>query len=73
MIEGLWNVPTGTEFQIQLADGYVVSATARWCKEDRMGVQFAQPLALDANGAVQFTPPRMARDGNERSLLRRSA
>ena len=73
MIEGLWNVPHGTEFQIHLADGHVVSATARWCKEDRMGVQFAQALALDATGAVLFAPSRTPREGGERSVLRRSA
>jgi len=48
MIEGLWNVPPGTIFRIMLAEGGVVTATARWCQEDRIGVEFAAPLELDA-------------------------
>ena len=37
MVEGLWNVPPGTIFRIMLAEGALVTATARWCQEDRMG------------------------------------
>jgi diguanylate cyclase (GGDEF)-like protein/PAS domain S-box-containing protein len=48
MVEGLWNVPPGTIFRIMLSEGGVVTATARWCQEDRMGVEFAVPLELDA-------------------------
>ncbi|MFM5892814.1 MAG: EAL domain-containing protein, partial [Novosphingobium sp.] len=48
MVEGLWNVPPGTIFRITLSEGGVVTATARWCQEDRMGVEFAVPLELDA-------------------------
>ena len=48
MVEGLWNVPPGTIFRIMLAEGGMVTATARWCQEDRMGVEFAAPLELDA-------------------------
>ena len=48
MIEGLWNVPPGTIFRIILAEGGVVTGTARWCQEDRIGVEFAAPLELDA-------------------------
>jgi hypothetical protein len=44
LIEGLWNVPPGTVFRIQLADGHTVSGTCRWSNDDRMGVEFAAPL-----------------------------
>lgn len=54
MIEGLWNVPAGTQFRVQLADDHEILATSRWCQEDRMGVEFAETLACDANGAVLF-------------------
>jgi len=73
MIEGLWNVPTGTVFAIHLAEDYVVSAEARWCKEDRMGVEFAAALETDMNGAVLFTPPRQGRDRGDVPLLRKTA
>ena len=50
LVEGLWNVPLGTIFKIQLSDALAVTATARWCEEDRMGVEFAAPLKRDAAG-----------------------
>jgi len=65
LIEGLWNVPVGTHFGVQLNKDYVMMATSRWCEEDRIGVQFAQPLEMDDNGAVLFTPPRIRREPGE--------
>ncbi|MCJ2178039.1 EAL domain-containing protein [Novosphingobium album (ex Hu et al. 2023)] len=65
LIEGLWNVPPGTEFGVHLAEGYLMMAIARWGDADRMGVQFAQPMELDGNGSVLFTPPRPKRERRE--------
>lgn len=45
MVEGLWNVPTGTIFRLTFANGLVVTATTRWSQEDRMGMEFATALA----------------------------
>jgi diguanylate cyclase (GGDEF)-like protein/PAS domain S-box-containing protein len=45
LIEGLWNVPAGTLFRLHWGDGQVLTATARWSQQDRMGVEFATPLA----------------------------
>jgi hypothetical protein len=45
-------VPPGTIFRIILSEGHVVTATARWCQEDRMGVEFSSPLALDDAGRI---------------------
>ncbi len=53
LVEGLWNVPPGTIFRIMLAEGQVVTATARWCQEDRMGVEFAMPLMFDEKGVLE--------------------
>jgi hypothetical protein len=52
LIEGLWNVPSGTIFRIQLTDGHTVTATCRWASDDRMGVEFSQPLRLDEDGRI---------------------
>jgi len=54
MIEGLWNVPEDTIFQIQLADGLTVDAATRWSVDDRMGVQFDRPIDLRT---AQAAPP----------------
>lgn len=48
LIEGLWNVPSGTLFAIELAEGQSVNATAKWSKGDRMGVEFAGMIDLSA-------------------------
>ena len=45
LVEGLWNVPPGTSFTLHMGDGQVVGALARWCKDDRMGLEFDRPLA----------------------------
>ena len=52
LIEGLWNVPVGTIFRLQLSDGHIATATSRWSSEDRMGVEFAAPLHLDDAGRI---------------------
>ena len=58
MVEGLWNVPPGTLFRIELSPGVIVEATSRWCEENRMGVQFAIPLRRDANGTLEGFEPK---------------
>lgn len=57
MVEGLWNVPPGTIFRIMLSEGHFVTATARWCQEDRMGIEFVVPLALDDAGRIAILAP----------------
>jgi diguanylate cyclase (GGDEF)-like protein/PAS domain S-box-containing protein len=61
LVEGLWNVPDETVFEVQLSDDVRVQAICRWCHEDRMGISFEQPLPVDASGAVSFTKPKRER------------
>jgi len=72
MVEGLWNVPPETEFRIALSDSLVVQATCRWSVENRMGIQFAEPLEAEDDGSIaliarersSFAAPRLeARQG----------
>ena len=51
LIEGLWNVPVGTIFQIQLSKGTSVTATTRWSQDDSIGVEFAKPIRREAESA----------------------
>jgi diguanylate cyclase (GGDEF)-like protein/PAS domain S-box-containing protein len=46
LVEGLWSVPDGTRFAVELAENLTVQATARWSKEDRMGVEFDAAIDL---------------------------
>jgi diguanylate cyclase (GGDEF)-like protein/PAS domain S-box-containing protein len=52
LVEGLWNVPVGTIFKIHVSDTHAITATTRWCEEDRMGVEFAEPLERDSAGRI---------------------
>ncbi|MDE2595538.1 MAG: EAL domain-containing protein [Sphingomonadales bacterium] len=61
LVEGLWNVPPGTIFQIALGEGVLVTATSRWSKDDRMGVEFATPLPLDESGRIAILSPQPVR------------
>ncbi len=63
LIEGLWSVPVGTEFKLQISANYFVTCTTRWSMDERMGVEFANPLQRNAAGqitAVQGPSPKMA-------------
>jgi EAL domain-containing protein (putative c-di-GMP-specific phosphodiesterase class I) len=72
MIEGLWNVPTGTEFKVHLSKGHIIKATTRWSKEDRMGVEFAVVLELDDKGGVAVIPPRGSAEARSPLRLRKA-
>ena len=57
LIEGLWNVPVGTLFSIDLSDSVSVNAMARWSKDDRMGVEFAGPVDV---AGLRYPPRALA-------------
>jgi len=50
MIEGLWDVPAGTPFQLALSEFHTVLATCRWSESGRMGAEFSAPLKRDRTG-----------------------
>ena len=72
MIEGLWNVPQGTVFEIQISENRRISATTRWTQQDRIGVEFAEALELDETGRFLPTKPRVERRPGEGILLKKA-
>ncbi|MEO0462071.1 MAG: EAL domain-containing protein [Pseudomonadota bacterium] len=50
MIEGLWNMPVGSTILIEFASDKIVAAQVRWSRENRVGVEFADPLRRRADG-----------------------
>ncbi len=50
LIDGLWDVPSGTRFLLELDDGLFLQAQARWSADNQMGVEFDTPLDLNALG-----------------------
>jgi diguanylate cyclase (GGDEF)-like protein/PAS domain S-box-containing protein len=73
MVEGLWNVPPGTIFRIMLTEGFIVTATARWCQEDRIGVEFSAPLELDDSGRIAVISSQTQPGAGRSALLRPQA
>ena len=57
LIEGLWDVPPGTEFEVALGANLKVRAIARWSIEDRSGLQFEMPISLER--FRQSSPPQI--------------
>jgi diguanylate cyclase (GGDEF)-like protein/PAS domain S-box-containing protein len=58
LVEGLWNVPAGTIFGVELGEREPVTATARWCKDNRIGLEFSRPLELDQTGRIAAVSAR---------------
>lgn len=51
MIEGLWNMPPGSAIRIEFSADKSVTAQVRWSRENRVGIEFHQPLRRRADGA----------------------
>ncbi len=56
MIHGLWNVPAGTVFNLELGVGQIIAVTARWSADDRTGIAFAKQLDIDDSGRLILMP-----------------
>ena len=50
MIEGLWNMPVGSTIRIEFTADRFVNAYVRWSRENRVGVEFADPLRRRSDG-----------------------
>jgi len=48
LIEGLWNVPHGAALTLDFGGGMRIDATARWSEGNRVGVQFAEAVEVEA-------------------------
>jgi diguanylate cyclase (GGDEF)-like protein/PAS domain S-box-containing protein len=64
LIEGLSNVPEGTEFLIDIGDGMMTRAQCRWSKGNRMGLALKDQISTvahaEAQGDVRHAPFRTA-------------
>lgn len=56
MVEGLPALDAGTPLIVAIAPGLRIRATARWSCPDRVGIEFAEPLALDVAGVIAVSP-----------------
>lgn len=65
MIEGLWDVPEGTLFQLALSEFHTVLATCRWNESGRMGAEFSTPLKRDrAGNLIAIKGPPSSQNAN---------
>ncbi|MEM1196468.1 MAG: EAL domain-containing protein [Pseudomonadota bacterium] len=54
MIEGLWNLPEGDEIEIEFGKQKYMGAKVRWSSENRVGVEFDEPLRRRADGTYSI-------------------
>ena len=52
LIEGLVDVPSGTQFVLDLGDGQLVVSTVRRAARSQQGLEFEQELVNDGNGGL---------------------
>ncbi|WP_342249797.1 putative bifunctional diguanylate cyclase/phosphodiesterase [Sphingomonas sp. OTU376] len=52
LIEGIVDVPEGTQFVVDLGEGQMVVAIVRRALQHQQGIEFEQPLVEDSNGAL---------------------
>ena len=52
LLEGLWDVPVGTEFVIDFGDGQLAVAVVRRSSKQQQGIEFEQRLVSDGNGGL---------------------
>ena len=52
MIEGIMNVPVGTQFVLDFGEGQLAIATVRRSRKDQQGVEFEVPLVSDGHGGL---------------------
>ncbi|MBI1401865.1 MAG: EAL domain-containing protein [Porphyrobacter sp.] len=50
MIEGLWNLAEGSVLTIEFSRSQSITGQVRWTRENRLGVEFHQPLRSRADG-----------------------
>ncbi len=51
LLEGVSNVPAGSAIRVELCADQSVSAQVCWARENRLGVEFHEPLKRRANGS----------------------
>jgi diguanylate cyclase (GGDEF)-like protein/PAS domain S-box-containing protein len=51
MVEGVWGSAAGNRVRIELCADQAVTATVRWARENRLGVEFEQRLKRRADGS----------------------
>lgn len=51
MVEGLWNLPTGSTLKIVFSVDQSITAQVRWLRENRAGVEFHSPLSRCPDGS----------------------
>ncbi|PZQ22223.1 MAG: diguanylate cyclase [Sphingopyxis macrogoltabida] len=47
LVEGLWDVPTGTMLTLSFGTDFAVDAEVRWAADNRVGVRFAAAIDID--------------------------
>jgi len=60
MLEGLWNMPVGSTIRIEFTSDNFVDARVRWSRENRVGIEFCDPLRKREDGTYTVLRGRSA-------------
>lgn len=71
LVEGLWNVPEGTRFELELSAGQTIGCVTRWCAENRIGIEFDTILERNEYGRITALD-LVSADQTEGGSLRRA-
>ena len=61
LIEGVSDVAAGTTFMIEFGGHYQVQGLCRWSYDDKVGVEFAEPVSVERIRATDKPAPAIAR------------
>jgi len=57
LIEGVSDVPAGTRFSVEFNRRYRVAGLCRWSHEDKMGIEFEEPVSVERIHAADRPAP----------------
>ncbi|MDE2410452.1 MAG: EAL domain-containing protein [Sphingomonadales bacterium] len=69
MLEGLWDVPVGVEFDVLIGEECLVHGVVGWSDHGQMGLEFRERLAFDASGRITLAS-RQGRTGAREDAVR---
>jgi diguanylate cyclase (GGDEF)-like protein len=73
LIEGVHDVPAGTVFSIEFGGHYRVKGHCRWCREDRMGIEFDAAVSIDRIRAAEKPAQSVKRSAPRQTESKRAA
>ncbi len=59
-------MPAGTVFTVEFGRNFRVNGLCRWSHEDKMGIEFTEPVSVERIRAADRPPPAIAKADPEK-------